>query len=36
MALDIAAEFRPVSDEEIALLRQRSEAAEPLFRLDAA
>ena len=36
MALDVAAQFRPVNDEEIALLRQRSEAAEPLFQLNAA
>ncbi len=36
VALDIAEQFRPVNDEEIALLRQYSETAEPLFRLNAA
>ena len=36
MALDIAAQFRPVDEEEIAALRQRSQAAVPLFRLNAA
>lgn len=36
MALDIAAQFRPVDEEEIAALRERSEAAVPLFRLNAA
>ena len=36
MALDIATQFRLVNDEEIALLRRRSEAAEPLFQLNAA
>ena len=36
MALDIAAQFRPVDEAEIAVLRQRSEAAVPLFRLNAA
>lgn len=36
MALEIAAEFRPIEASEIAVLRERSAAAEPLFRLHAA
>ena len=34
MALDIAADFRPVNDDEIAELRRRSAEATPFFRLE--
>lgn len=34
MALDIAADFRPVNDDEIAELRRRSTEATPFFRVE--
>ena len=36
MALDIAEDFAPITDEEIAVLKEKAKENAPLFRLTAA